>query len=129
MEDWEPLPFPTPLERALVAIRRAAKRDLVAIVHRRRHRRELDALGFRRENVVDCLLSLTAKDFRHGPHPDHHDAARDVWIFGPWIEGHQMYVKVAIGQLAPDEPTRIFVWSFHRARHPMPPPSGATNAS
>jgi hypothetical protein len=125
MEDWEPLPFPTPLERALVAIRQAAKRDLVAFVHRRRHRRELDALAFRREHVVDCLALLSAHDYRDGPLTDHHDSDRDVWIFGPMVRGRQMYVKIAIGREHADLPPRIVVWSFHPARHPMPPPGSS----
>ena len=124
MEGGESLPFPPPLERALLAIRAAAALDLVTVVHRRRHRREFDGLAVRRADVVGCLLGLNVEDYRDGPHPYHHEPARDVWIFGPWLEGRQMYVKVALGRIAPDEPVRIFVWSFHRARHPMPPLGG-----
>lgn len=125
MQDGDPLPFPSVLVRALVAIRAAAERDLVSVVHRRRHRRELDALGARREDVVECLLQLTTKDFRDGPRTGHHEPDRDVWVFGPRLGSTQMYVKIALGRIMPEEPVRIFVWSFHRARHPMPPREGS----
>jgi hypothetical protein len=122
MPDGDPLPFPSALARALVAIRAAAERDLVTVVHRRRHRRELDALGVRREDVVECLLQLTTKDFRDGPRADHHEPDRDVWVFGPHAKGRQLYVKIAMGRERVETPVRIVVWSFHVARHPMPPP-------
>lgn len=122
----DPLPFPSALERALSAIRSAAGQDLVTVMHRRRHRRELDALGIRREDVVECLLRLDREDFRDGPLIDHHDPGRDVWIFGPRLGGLQMYVKIALGRITPEEPERIFVWSFHRAKHPMPPTGSGT---
>lgn len=121
-----PLPFPSALQRTLSAIRSAAGRDLVTVVHRRRHRRELDALGIRREDVVECLLRLAREDFRDGPLIDHHDPRRDVWVFGPRLGGVQMYVKIALGRITPEEPERIFVWSFHRAKHLMPPPRSGT---
>lgn len=118
----DPLPFPSALERALSAIRSAAGQDLVTVVHRRRHRRELDALGIRREDVVECLLRLDREDFRDGPLIDHHDPGRDVWVFGPTARNRQLYVKVAIGREHAETPLRIVVWSFHVARHPIPPP-------
>lgn len=121
MEGGESLPFPPPLERALLAIRAAAALDLVTVVHRRRHRREFDGLAVRRADVVGCLLGLNVEDYRDGPHPDHHQPEHDVWIFGPRIGGRQMYVKVAIGRERTDGPLRIVVWSFHPAKHAMPP--------
>ncbi len=119
MSHGSPFPFPSARERAVLAIHEAVAAGRMHVVHRRRHRHGLARLNLAGSCIRDTLRSLHARDIRAGPLCDHHDHAREVWVFGPVIESVEMYVKVAIGRTSPGGLPQVVVWSFHPAMHPM----------
>lgn len=103
----------------MLEIHEAVSAGRMHVVHRRRHRHGLAQFNLGGSCIRETLRSLHARDIRAGPLRDHHDHVREVWVFGPVLEGVEMYVKVAIGRTSPEGMPQVVVWSFHPARHPM----------
>lgn len=121
MDHGSPIPFPSERERAILAVREAVAAGRVHVIRRRRHRHVFARLRLAHDGMLDALRRLEAHHVRAGPMRDHHDGTRDVWVFGPVVEGIEMYVKVAIGRTEPAGAPHAVVWSFHPAQHPMTP--------
>lgn len=119
MEGGDPLRFPAELVRALDHVARAIEAGQVVHMPRRGRQEHLDELGLRVAEIESVMTSLAVRDFHAGPEPDHHRPDREVWVFGPTINGRQAYVKVALGLSEVARVPFVIVWSIHPARFPM----------
>ena len=76
----------------------------------------LASLGITRVGAQNRVLALTPEDYSSGPSPDHKHPGRAVWVFGLFINGTEVYVKV---QVISDPPERCVCISFHEAERPL----------
>lgn len=84
----------------------------------------LASLGITRVDAQDRVLALTPEDYSSGPSPDHKHPGRAVWVFGLFINGTEVYVKV---QVVADPPERCVCISFHEAARPLTYPLRRTD--
>ncbi|MEK4701972.1 type II toxin-antitoxin system MqsR family toxin [Solibacillus sp. FSL R7-0668] len=74
------------------------------------------ALGFDDDDVIESLITLTAKDFSEKVPDFKRPGTPDFWVFEKIIDGRSIYVKFKIR----DEKDKIiFCMSFHFARQPF----------
>ena len=118
-EGGDPLRFSTELVRALDHVARAVAAGQVIHMPRRGRQEHLDGLGLRVAEIESVISSLALRDFHAGPEPDHHRPDREVWVFGPTVNGRQAYVKLALGFTGHESDPFVLLWSLHPARFPM----------
>lgn len=100
---------------------RSAKRALAEdeglwIADRAKNNAACIELGLTRKNQEDIVLGLSVEDYHKGPEPDR-DKPGQVWMFGPFHEGWQLYIKL---KLVVDGPiTHLKCISFHLAERPL----------
>jgi len=85
-------------------------------VNRRNHEKSLASLGFTREECEREILSLTPENYCRGPVPDK-NLGGEIWEFGKVIEGHEVYIKLKIAEVASEKFAKCI--SFHPAELPL----------
>lgn len=77
-------------------------------------------LGINQKIAQELLAELTHENYSSGPVPDITNSARSIWVFGLSLDGHEVYVKLAL-QADANRRTVVnaIVWSFHIASHPL----------
>jgi hypothetical protein len=66
-----------------------------------------------RESVIK---NIDAEDYSEGPLiVDTLDKLGDMWVFGKDVKGHEVYIKISLGQ----QDDKTICISFHKAEHPM----------
>ena len=73
---------------------------------------ELDISPMQREMVVK---SLQPQDYVEGPVIDELNKQKEMWVFGKYVKGREVYIKVTLGY---DAGQTICI-SFHIAEHPL----------
>ena len=91
---------------------------------RTKNMQTLASLGITRPDAQSRVLGLTPEDYSSGPSPDHKHPGRDVWVFGLFINGTEIYVKV---QVVSDPPEKCVCISFHEADRPLTYPLRKTD--
>ena len=119
MEEPDALRFPVEIVTALAAIHAFARARHGTFVDRRINRRSTRMFLLGTEEVWRAIERLRPEDFHDGPSPDHHHAAREVWIFGPLVGGRRFYLKVSVPPEGDPVGTGVIVWSCHPARFAM----------
>lgn len=68
----------------------------------------------------EILFSLVPEDYMSGPKPDDTDQSKEVWEFGKYKDGKDIYIKFRIAQVKkqPDSYYAV-IWSFHNAEYPL----------
>ncbi len=61
------------------------------------------------------ILNIEAEDYSEGPIVDTLNKMGEMWVFGKDVKGHEVYIKITLGQ--PNNSTICI--SFHIAEHPM----------
>ena len=61
------------------------------------------------------ILNIEAEDYSEGPIVDTLNKMGEMWVFGKDVKGHEVYIKITLGQ--PHNSTICI--SFHIAEHPM----------
>jgi hypothetical protein len=75
---------------------------------------DLDIPPVYREKV---LKELSVSDYHEGPKKEALYGGSDMWIFGKWIKGQEIYIKITLGFAG----ASVICISFHIAEHPMGP--------
>ena len=61
------------------------------------------------------ILNIEPEDYSEGPIVDTLNRMGEMWVFGKDVKGHEVYIKITLGQ--PNSSTICI--SFHIAEHPM----------
>ena len=61
------------------------------------------------------ILNIEPEDYSEGPIVDTLNKMGEMWVFGKDVKGHEVYIKITLGQ--PNNSTICI--SFHIAEHPM----------
>ena len=61
------------------------------------------------------ILNIEPEDYSEGPIVDTLNKMGEMWVFGKDVKGHEVYIKITLGQ--PNNSTICI--SFHLAEHPM----------
>jgi hypothetical protein len=61
------------------------------------------------------ILNIEPEDYSEGPMVDTLNKMGEMWVFGKDVKGHEVYIKITLGQ--PNNSTICI--SFHLAEHPM----------
>lgn len=61
------------------------------------------------------ILNIEPEDYSEGPIVDTLNKMGEMWVFGKDVKGHEVYIKITLGQ--PNSSTICI--SFHIAEHPM----------
>ena len=61
------------------------------------------------------VLDIEPEDYSEGPIVDTLNKMGEMWVFGKDVKGHEVYIKITLGQ--PNCSTICI--SFHLAEHPM----------
>ena len=61
------------------------------------------------------ILNIETEDYSEGPIVDTLNKMGEMWVFGKDVKGHEVYIKITLGQ--PNNSTICI--SFHIAEHPM----------
>ena len=72
----------------------------------------LDISPLQRELIVK---TLQVSDYVKGPVVDELNKAREMWVFGKDVKGHEVYIKITLGY---DNCQTICI-SFHIVEHPL----------
>ena len=88
----------------------------IDIVHRRKNLESLADLGLTKRNCIDEILDLSVTDYCKGPEPDI-GRRGEVWEFGKYILGKQVYVKLKIAEVGNEKLAKSI--SFHVAEFPL----------
>jgi len=97
----------------------------VKILNRPENLSMLHILEFNQLDVENTLLSLTKQDYCEGPVSDDKGRPDDVWIFGRSINGHNVYIKLAI--VEKKKRRNVVCISFHESTHSLYYPQRTTN--
>ena len=72
-------------------------------------------LGINYTHAKKILLELTCEDYSEGPVPDRLYNISDMWVFGRFIKGKEVYIKIQLGR--PNNATICI--SFHFSEYKM----------
>ncbi len=61
------------------------------------------------------IMNIGTEDYVDGPIVDTLNRMGEMWVFGKDVKGHEVYIKITLGQ--PNNSTICI--SFHIAEHPM----------
>ena len=61
------------------------------------------------------IMNIEPEDYVEGPIVDTLNKMGEMWVFGKDVKGHEVYIKITLGQ--PNNSTICI--SFHLAEHPM----------
>ena len=61
------------------------------------------------------VMNIEPEDYSEGPIVDTLNKMGEMWVFGKDVKGHEVYIKITLGQ--PNSSTICI--SFHIAEHPM----------
>ena len=61
------------------------------------------------------ILNIEPEEYSEGPIVDTLNKMGEMWVFGKDVKGHEVYIKITLGQ--PNNSTICI--SFHIAEHPM----------
>ena len=61
------------------------------------------------------VMNVEPKDYVDGPIVDTLNKIEEMWVFGKDVKGHEVYIKITLGQ--PNSSTICI--SFHIVEHPM----------
>jgi hypothetical protein len=67
--------------------------------------------------AIERIAKLTAVDYCIGPEPDRDEDGKEVWIFGCWECGVEVYIKLRLDPATPF--SHPVVRSFHPAEWPL----------
>lgn len=98
---------------AYVEEMKAACGNRCRLRYRTKNIQALEDLGWKQSQVRDTILDLRIEDYSHGPMRDKRGLDEILWLFGPYVDGQQLYVKVAVWDWG------LKVHSFHRAEKPL----------
>jgi hypothetical protein len=76
----------------------------------------LALLGLMPRDAEDRVPALVPEDYVSGPDRDRSYPGNEVWVFGPFVNGTEVYVKI---QVIANPPERCVCISFHKADRPM----------
>ena len=103
----------------LELVRQAAQRGRLKPREREKNQRTLALLGLSYPDMIECILDLRPEqalslpwDSRNPGHPEER-----VCDFGTHLEGHQLYVKIAVVGL--EDGAAGAILSFHLAERPF----------
>lgn len=63
----------------------------------------------------DIILNLKSEDYISGPLIDTLNKMGEMWVFGKDIKGHDIYIKISLGQPSKE----VICISFHIAERPL----------
>lgn len=76
--------------------------------------------SYQREQIVK---SLVLNDYVEGPIADVLNEQGEMWVFGKILKGHEVYIKITLG----NDNDRAVCISFHIADHPLTYPFKTRN--
>jgi hypothetical protein len=75
----------------------------------------MKALEFSINDVKNELASLELFHFSDGPIHETLYGGTDMWVFGKFIQGEEVYIKITMGQSS----SQVLCISFHFAEQPL----------
>ena len=72
-------------------------------------------LDITRDERINLLKKLDAKDYCEGPIKEKIFGGNDMWVFGKEMKGREIYIKIALGVNG----SKVICISFHVAEHKM----------
>jgi len=73
---------------------------------------DLEITRVQRRKIVE---SLVVSDYCEGPVDDEKYEERKLWVFGKYVKGQDIYIKITLGI----ENSNVICISFHIAEHPL----------
>jgi len=73
---------------------------------------DLEITPISRKQILDELENI---DYSEGPLEDKMMNGASMWVFGKIVKGHEVYIKITIG----NPNLSVVCISFHLAEHPM----------
>lgn len=85
------------------------------------NKKTLEALEYTDDDVEDEIKSLETKNYSAGPLTDDKGYAKDFWLFGKFIAGREIYIKLKVKDINQDgeRELNLYCISFHFSKHPM----------
>ena len=75
----------------------------------------LSLLDLTYKYIGEILKRLELEDYSEGPHRDKLYGNSDMWVFGKTIKGHEIYIKIQLGEPR----SKTICISFHLAEYKM----------
>lgn len=82
---------------------------------REKNKETMSLLDFRNMDRLNVVKSIEVEDYSEGPIKDQLNGFGEMWVFGKDVDGHEIYIKIALGRTD----TKTICISFHVAEHPM----------
>lgn len=64
---------------------------------------------------TEILEELSVQDYAQGPLKDSYFNGANMWVFGKWIKGQEVYIKITLGMFN----AQTVCISFHIAERPL----------
>lgn len=110
------MPTPHEVQRFLSDFK--TKMDVFGIIFRDDRSKNFDtttALELTVSAKMKILKCLSMEDYAEGPLEDKLNSIADMWVFGKYIKGSEVYIKISMGRPG----LQAICISFHFSEHPI----------
>lgn len=83
--------------------------------NREKNKQTMTQLNFRNLERLNVVKNIIVEDYSEGPIKDELNGFGALWVFGKDVDGHEIYIKIALGRPG----SNTICISFHLAEHPM----------